>query len=68
MSNYILVAVALLPAIVLCTYVYKKDRREKEPLILLFVLAISVTQGDGSVVRSFWFYLNMNLTSKKLCI
>lgn len=36
-----LVCVALLPAIVLCSYIFKKDRVEKEPaglLILLFIL------------------------------
>ena len=41
MNNYLLVAAALLPAIVLCVYVYKKDRREKEPMILLLFLAIA---------------------------
>lgn len=41
MNNYLLVAAALLPAIVLCVYVYKKDRREKEPIILLLFLAVA---------------------------
>ncbi len=34
----ILVGLALIPAIVLCVYIYKKDRAEKEPLSLLFLL------------------------------
>lgn len=38
MSDYILMAVALLPAIVLCTYVFIKDRVEKEPIGLLLKL------------------------------
>jgi len=41
MNNYLLVVAALLPAIVLCVYVYKKDRREKEPMLLLLFLAIA---------------------------
>lgn len=36
--NYLLVAAALLPAFVLCVYVYKKDRIEKEPIGLLLGL------------------------------
>ncbi len=40
-----LIAVALLPAIVLCCYVYKKDRVEKEPvgflLLLMFLGALT---------------------------
>ncbi len=41
MNNYLLVAAALLPAISLCIYVYKKDRREKEPIRLLLLLALA---------------------------
>ena len=38
MKETILVAVALLPAIALCGYVFYKDRVEKEPLSLLLLL------------------------------
>ena len=38
MSDYILMAVALFPAIVLCIYVFKKDRVDKEPIGLLLKL------------------------------
>ncbi len=38
MNEYILMAVALFPAIVLCTYVFIKDRVEKEPVGLLLKL------------------------------
>jgi len=41
MNNYLLIVAALLPAIVLCIYVYKKDRLEKEPLRLLMFLAFA---------------------------
>lgn len=41
MNNYLLIVAALLPAIVLCIYVYKKDRREKEPLHLLLFLFLA---------------------------
>ena len=40
MYEYFLIAIALLPAIVLCGYVFKKDRVEKEPLGLLLKLFI----------------------------
>lgn len=40
MSTAILVTVALLPAIVLCTYVFCKDRVEKEPIGLLLKLLL----------------------------
>ena len=34
---------AVLPAVVLCVYIYKKDRVEKEPIgLLLAVLALGV--------------------------
>lgn len=39
-SQLILVCAALLPAIVLCIYVFKKDRVEKEPIGLLIRLLI----------------------------
>ncbi len=43
MYTAILVAVALLPAVVLCAYVFKKDRAEKEPVgLLLLLLAAGV--------------------------
>ena len=45
MRNDLLGMAALLPAFVLCAYVYKKDRREKEPPMLLFVLAIAGAVG-----------------------
>ena len=38
MYNVVLVAVALLPAVFLCFYVFKKDRAEKEPWWLLLML------------------------------
>lgn len=38
MHNIILIAAALLPSVVLCIYVYKKDRAEKEPIGLLLAL------------------------------
>jgi len=41
MGLFILVAAALLPAIVLCVYVFKKDKAEKEPIGLLIGLLIS---------------------------
>ncbi len=40
MNTYLLVAAALLPALVLCIYVYKKDRVEKEPVSLLLKLLL----------------------------
>jgi len=36
--NYTLIIAALLPAVVLCVYVFKKDRVEKEPIGLLLLL------------------------------
>ncbi|MBQ7118050.1 MAG: PrsW family intramembrane metalloprotease [Clostridia bacterium] len=41
MHNVVLVAAALLPAVFLCIYVFKKDRAEKEPLWLLLLLLFS---------------------------
>ena len=41
MNTFILVAVALFPAIFLCVYVFKKDRVEKEPAKLLFLLLLA---------------------------
>ena len=38
MSQYILIAVAIIPAVALCLFVYLKDRREKEPFGLLLLL------------------------------
>ncbi len=38
MHNIILIAAALLPSVVLCIYVYRKDRAEKEPIGLLLAL------------------------------
>ena len=40
MYEIILVLVALLPAIVLCCYVYRKDRVEKEPIGFLLLLML----------------------------
>lgn len=40
MKDWILLAVALLPAIILCVYIYQKDRVEKEPLGLLLTLLL----------------------------
>ncbi len=37
-NTWLLVAAALLPAIVLCVYIFKKDRVEKEPIGLLLKL------------------------------
>lgn len=43
MNTVILVVVALIPAIFLCTYVFKKDKAEKEPIgLLLLLLAAGV--------------------------
>lgn len=39
-NKIILAAAALLPAIVLCVYVFKKDRVEKEPIGLLLLLLV----------------------------
>jgi len=40
-NSWVLTALALLPAIILCVYVFKKDRVEKEPLgLLLGLLAL----------------------------
>ncbi len=41
MHNVVLVAAALLPAVFLCIYVFKKDRAEKEPWWLLILLLAS---------------------------
>ncbi|MBQ4067290.1 MAG: PrsW family intramembrane metalloprotease [Clostridia bacterium] len=38
MNTFLLIAAALLPAIILCIYVYKKDSVEKEPVGLLLKL------------------------------
>lgn len=40
MNNFLLVIAALLPAIILCVYVFKKDRAEKEPIGLLIKLCV----------------------------
>lgn len=40
-NNMLLVIAALLPAIVLCVYVFKKDRVEKEPMGLLIKLLVA---------------------------
>ena len=43
LNEILLVVAALIPAIVLCVYVYKKDKVEKEPLgILLLLLFLGV--------------------------
>lgn len=41
LNRVLLVAAALLPAIVLCRYVYKKDKVEKEPIGLLIKLLLA---------------------------
>lgn len=41
MHNIVLVAAALLPAVFLCIYVFRKDREEKEPWWLLLLLLFS---------------------------
>ncbi len=41
MHNIVLVAAALLPAVFLCVYVFRKDRAEKEPWWLLGLLLLS---------------------------
>lgn len=38
LNDILLTIAAVLPAVVLCVYVYKKDRAEKEPIYLLLVL------------------------------
>lgn len=40
MNTFLLVAAALAPAVVLCVYVYIKDRVEKEPVLLLVKLLL----------------------------
>lgn len=40
LTNFFLIFAALLPAIILCVYVYKKDRVEKEPMGLLIKLLL----------------------------
>ncbi|MBQ3069625.1 MAG: PrsW family intramembrane metalloprotease, partial [Clostridia bacterium] len=37
-NNWVMAFAALLPAIVLCVYIYIKDRVEKEPILLLLLL------------------------------
>lgn len=64
LQNILLVAAALIPAIILCVYIYIKDRAEKEPflfLLLLFVLgalccfpAIYLERGAGWVINSIF--------------
>lgn len=51
----VLVAAALLPAIVLCIYVFKKDRVEKEPLGLLLRLLIygAVSCAPAALLEKF---------------
>lgn len=44
-EDMILIASAIIPAIFLCAYIYKKDRVEKEPLGLLLLLFIA-----GSII------------------
>ncbi len=39
-NNWVLAILALLPAIVLCIYIYIKDRVEKEPILLLLGLLV----------------------------
>ena len=39
-NNLVLLTVALLPAIALCIYIFKKDRVEREPLGLLAILLV----------------------------
>lgn len=41
LNDILLVCAALLPAIVLCVYVFKKDKVEKEPIGLLLLLLLS---------------------------
>ena len=38
MNSLILSFVALIPVVILCWYIYSKDRMEKEPTGLLFLL------------------------------
>ncbi len=38
LNDFLLTCAALLPALILCIYVYRKDRVEKEPLVLLLSL------------------------------
>ncbi|MBQ8003406.1 MAG: PrsW family intramembrane metalloprotease [Clostridia bacterium] len=40
-NTILLVAAALLPAVILCNYIYKKDRVEKEPMGLLVKLLLA---------------------------
>lgn len=64
MNTYILLAVALLPAIILCVFVFIKDRVEKEPVGLLLKLlvfgaiicfpAATIEVALGDVIESFF--------------
>lgn len=48
-----LAAVALIPAIVLCCYVYRKDRADKEPIgFLLFLMALGALSAVPVIITS----------------
>lgn len=48
-----LAAVALVPAVVLCCYIYKKDRAEKEPIgFLLFLMVLGALSAVPVIITS----------------
>lgn len=55
MNTILLVFAAILPAVLLCHYVYKKDRLEKEPMWLLLLLLFSgvLSCGPAAVIEKF---------------
>ena len=43
---------------------HQEHNQQYDATLLFYSCQVYKTQGDGSVVRSFWFYLNMNLQLK----
>lgn len=51
--EFLLAAVALIPAIILCRYVYKKDRADKEPIgFLLFLMVLGALSAVPVILTS----------------
>lgn len=65
MYTLVLAAAALLPSVVLCVYVFKKDKHEKEPIGLLLLLlaagvlicfpTVSVCEGVDKLITKIFF-------------
>lgn len=76
MTSAILLVVALVPAIILCSYVFKKDRVEKEPIGLLLKLlffgalttipAAMLEMGFDPVLQGFFQDNNLNFQNTGL--